>query len=206
MPSRAHENLGVRMRDIEQLLQAHTALTQFQRARRAAEEAGGELAKVSIVIDRLVSQPGRGRRTEVEAVNRAAIVLLCAHLQGYVREVHSEAAQALLQCKVKDLDVLVERAGSRFGNPHADQIDSLFASIGLPQVMEGLSWQSCSNRSVRTRLSDYIQLRNAIAHGRQLPVHKAKVTSFKRFVEVLASNFDDKLGEEIRAITGTRPW
>jgi hypothetical protein len=51
MPSKAYENLDHRMKDIEQLIQAHTALTQFKRARKAAEKAGGGLAKISEVVD-----------------------------------------------------------------------------------------------------------------------------------------------------------
>lgn len=93
MPSKAYENLGGRMQDVEQLLEAHKAPTQFQRARKAAEEAGGGLAQISEVIDRLVTEPGRGRRTEVDALNRAAMVLLSAHLQGCIEDVYSEAAK-----------------------------------------------------------------------------------------------------------------
>ena len=39
------------MKDIEQLMQAHTALTQFKRARQAAEQAGGGLNQIAKVVD-----------------------------------------------------------------------------------------------------------------------------------------------------------
>jgi hypothetical protein len=204
--SNALAHLQTRMSDIEQLLEAHSALTRFQRARRAARESGGDIAKLSVVIDRLVTEPGRGRRTEVEALNRAAIVLLCAHLQGYVEEIYGECAQSLLDTKVKDVEALMQQAASAFWNPHAHRIDSLFASIGLPGITDGLSWQRCTNRSVKTRLTDYIQLRNSIAHGTLVTVHKAKVTSFKRFVEIFAEKFDEHVGREAAAVIGASPW
>jgi hypothetical protein len=204
--SEALAHLQTRMRDIEQLLEAHSALTRFRRARRSAESSGGDIAKLSVVIDRLVTEPGAGRRTEVEALNRAAIVLLCAHLQGYLEEVYGECAQALLDTRVQDVGALVRQGTSTFGNPHADRIDSLFASIGLPDIMDGISWQRCANQTVRSRLTDYIRLRNTIAHGTLVTVHKAKVTSFKRFVEVFAERFDHHVAREVASVIGTSPW
>ena len=206
MSSKAYENIGRRMKDVEQLLEAHKALTQFQRARKAAEEAGGGLAQISEVIDRLVTEPGRGRRTEVDALNRAAMVLLSAHLQGYIEDVYSEVARAMLGDKVKDVDALVEQALSNFSNPHAYRIASLFASIGLPNIMDDLSWQKASNQTIKRRLTDYIRIRNSIAHGSQERITKPKVAEFKRFVEVFARNFDEKVSNEVRPIVGKAPW
>jgi len=206
MSSQAYRNLDGRMRDIEQLLEAHKALTQFQRARRAVEEAGGGLLQISEVVDRLVSEPGRGRRTEVDALNRAAIVLLCAHLQGYVEDLFSEAARVLLSSTVKNVEVLIEQGMSSFSNPHAYRIDRLFASIGLPTITNNLSWQRASNESIKRRLTEYIRTRNGIAHGSQDGVTKQKVVKFKRFVEVFARNFDEAVSNEIAAVVGKKPW
>ena len=206
MPSEAYKTLGNRMKDIEQLLEAHKALTQFQRARRAAEKAGGELARISEVIDSLVTEPGRGRRTEVAALNRAAMVLLSAHLQGYIEDVYAEAARIMLEDKVRDVEVLIERALAGFSNPHAQRIDDLFATIGLPKITDDLSWQRASNRAVKRRLTAYIQVRNSIAHGGQEGVTKQKVDEFKRFVEVFAKNFDKRVREEVQRVVGKAPW
>lgn len=206
MASKAYENLGSRMKDIEQLLEAHTALTQFKRAEKAAEAAGGNLAKLSEVIDRLVTKPGPGRRTEVDALNRAAMVLLSAHLQGYIEDLFSEAARVMLDDAVSDVDVLIEQALSGFTNPHAFRIDRLFASLGLPKITDGLSWQKASNQTVKRRLTDYIQIRNSIAHGGQEAITKPKVMGFKRFVEVFARNLDAKVGNEVKQTVGKMPW
>ena len=194
------------MKDIEQLMQAHTALTQFKRARQAARQAGGGLNQIATVVDSLVSEPGRGRRTDVDALNRASIVLLSSHLQGYVEDVYTEAGEVLLKSHVKDVRALLDRAKRNFSNPHDFRIEQLFDSIGLPSVMVGLSWPRASNKSIRNRLTENINLRNRIAHGEQENVTKAKVIAFQKFVEVFARNFDQKVAREIRNVSGTRPW
>jgi RiboL-PSP-HEPN len=206
MASKAHENLGRRMNDIQQLIEAHTALTQFQRARKAAEEAGGGLKKISVVVDNLVSAPKQGRRTEVDAINRAAMVLLTAHLQGYIEDLYAESAKALLSGSVKDVNALTSRGLSGFSNPHAYRIDGLFASVGLRNSTSGISWQRASNKSIKKRLTMYIQERNAIAHGKKNRVHKAKVIAYKKFVEVFAEHFDDKIARALGTTLGHAPW
>ena len=196
--SKAYDNLSNRLKDIDQLMQAHTALTQFQRARKAAEKAGGELTKISEVVDKLVSPPRRGRRHEVGALNRAAIILLCAHLEGYIEDIFSETAMILLKDrKEEDINWHIEQSLSSFSNPHADRIDRLFASIGLLRITNKLSWQKASNRSIKNRLTSYITLRNKLAHGEQERVDKATVIRFMNFVKVFAKKFDELINNKI---------
>lgn len=206
MPSKARDNLDRRMKDIEQLIKAHAALTQFQRARKKAEDAGGGLEKIAEVVDSLINAPGQGRRTEVEALNRAAIVLLSAHLQGYIEDIYEETAHALLKSSVADIDALVRQGQSGFTNPHAFRIDRLFASIGLPKITDNLSWQRASNKSIKQRLTDYVELRNDIAHGKQSTVYKEKVVRFKRFVEVFARTLEQRIENEVLKVTSHKPW
>jgi hypothetical protein len=206
MPSAAYQNLDHRMRDIEQLMQAHAMLTQFRRAKRAAELAGGNLAQISTVIDNLVTPPGRGRRAEVGAVNRAAIVLLSAHLQGYIEDLYEESAQTLLGTVVDDVQVLVKQASEGFWNPHAYRIERLFSSLGMPRILNDVRWRKATNQSVRRRLTEYVEVRNRIAHGSQEAVSKAKVLEFREFVKIFAKKFDRKVGSEIQAQTNAPPW
>lgn len=58
MPSEAHRALKDRLRDVDQLMKAHEAV-------------GG---------------PEAGRRNYVEGLNRAAVLMLCAHFEGYVED------------------------------------------------------------------------------------------------------------------------
>jgi hypothetical protein len=206
MPSQALQNLNQRMQDIEQLLQAHTVLTQFQLACRAAQRAGGELNRIAEIIGNLVNRPGRGRRTEVGALNRAAMVLLSAHLQGFVEDLHSEAANIILAGKVANIERVIENAKPRNFNPHADIIEKIFGGIGLYEIIDGISWQKTSNSTVKRRLTAYIQIRNKIAHGAQESVTKVKVNGFKDFVEHFAQNLDEAVAIKIQEYINVRPW
>jgi hypothetical protein len=206
MPSQAFQNLNQRMRDIEQLLQAHTALTQFQQARRAAQRAGGELERIAEIIGNLVNQPGRGRRTEVAALNRAAMVLLSAHLQGFIEDLHSEAANIILAHKAANIPKIIENSKPRTFNPHADVIEKIFDGIGLYEILDTIRWQNARNSTIKRRLTEYIQLRNRIAHGAQESVTKVKVTGFKDFVEHFAENLDELVATKVQEYTNVRPW
>jgi len=206
MPSNAFLNLERRMRDIDQLLDAHKALTQFNRARRAAQSTGGGLANVAQIVQTLVSNPGRGRPTEVDALNRSAIVLLSAHLQGYIEEVFDESARKLLSGHVHNIDAFIETALSGFSNPQPFRIDKLFAFIGFSNIMSELSWRRTSNSSVKRRLREYIKIRNAVAHGRQGRVTKRKVEAFRRFVQIFARTLDQVLENKIGQVLGEPPW
>ncbi len=206
MPSRSLQYLDQRMQDIEQLLQAHTALTQFQRARRAAERAGGELSRIAEIIEPLVHQPGRGRRTEVDALNRGSMVLLSSHLQGFIDDLHLEAANIVLANKVNSIERVVEHAKPRNANPHADIIERMFDGIGIYEVLDNICWQKASNNTIKKRLTEYIQIRNKIAHGAQESITKAKVQSFQDFVVRFAQNLDEVVADKIEEETGTRPW
>ena len=206
MPSQSFQNLDLRMQDIEQLLQAHTALTQFQRARKAAEQAGGELSKIAKIIENLTNQPGRGRRSEVDALNRAAIVLLSAHLQGFIDDLHLECAHIMLVGKVQDIEKVAKRAKPRNANPHADIVEKMFDGIGIYEVLDNMRWQKASNTTIRKRLTEYVQARNKIAHGAQEGVTKAKVIGFQDFVQHFAQNLDEIVAEKIEEATGENPW
>jgi hypothetical protein len=206
LTSHAYADFGLRMRDVDQLVQAHTALTQFWQARRAYQRSRN-LQNVSKVISKLLRRPGRGRRpAEFAALNRATIVLLSAHLQGFIQDIYSEAAHVVLNGKVRDIDSLISRGKKSFGNPHAYRIEQLFCTIGFPKVLRKVRWQKTSNQTVRKRLTQYVRLRNEIAHGKRTHVTKAQVLGFRKFVEQFALRFDVEVGSEIRNITGAAPW
>jgi hypothetical protein len=61
-------------------------------------------------------------------------------------------------------------AKQSWGNPNPHNIRSLFFRIGFPDVLDGLSWQKCSNATVVSKLDTINQVRNRIAHGQPLTV------------------------------------
>ena len=127
-------------------------------------------------------------------------------LQGYIEDLHAETTESLLNKAVKDTQVLIEEAKSKFSNPHDLRIEQLFCSLGLPNILDGLKWQKASNRTIRKRLTDYIKIRNRIAHGSQESISKAKVEQIKKFVLLFAEKFDAKVGDVIKTVTRKQPW
>jgi HEPN superfamily RiboL-PSP-like protein len=172
MPSEALGALTERLRDVDQLMKAH--------------EAVGGL------------EPGR--RYDVEGLNRAAVLMLCAHLEGYVEDLMTEALAAL------NTDLDPKPLLAHFHNPWPDRIDDLFGFIGMEAPCRGVSWQRAGNLSVRTNLGELVQTRNRIAHGVAVNVRKVDVTRYRRYVEGFTASFDRSVRSHVRGLTGQNPW
>lgn len=142
-----------------------------------------------------------GRRYDVEGLNRAAVLMLCAHFEGYVEDVMREALTALNA----DIDAAPLVAG--FHNPWPDRIDDLFAFLGMSKPSRAVSWQRASNASVRENLEGMVRTRNRIAHGTTgVSVHKGDVTRYRKYVEGFATRFDRQVRAQVRSLVGTYPW
>jgi hypothetical protein len=206
MASQSRQNLNKRLQDIDQLLEAHKAITKFKKAEAAAKNGSGALAEVGRVFDALVTDPGPGKPKEVDAINRAAFVLLCSHLQGFIDDLHKETAGIVLDGKVNDVEKTIKLIKPRNANPHVEIIEKMFSGLGIYDLMQEISWQKCSNKTVRERLTGYIVERNKIAHGTQLGISKGKVEQFKKYVETLSDKLDESVAQNVARITGRRPW
>ncbi len=101
MPSKAPDDLAERLKDIDQLITAHDAVVRMRRAKHRARHAGDPTEEAVTTLATLVSPLGRGRVAKVEALNRAAVVLLSAHLEGYIEDLYAQAASSLLQGRVQ---------------------------------------------------------------------------------------------------------
>ena len=142
-----------------------------------------------------------GRRYDVEGLNRAAVLMLCAHLEGYVEDLMREGLTAL-NASIDAAPLL-----ARFHNPWPDQIDELFGFLGMSRPSRGISWQRANNTSVRQNLDDSVRTRNKIAHGTTgVAVHKSDVTRYRKYVEGFATRFDALVRTQIRTLTGAYPW
>jgi len=133
-------------------------------------------------------------------------VLLCSHLQGFIEDLHKEAAQLTLAGKAKCIDDVVKLVRPPNSNPHPNIIDKMFCGIGIYDVMDVPHWTGCKNETVRKRLTGYIEERNKIAHGRRPTTHKSKVREFKKFVILLADQLDQAVAGKVEQMTGSRPW
>jgi hypothetical protein len=91
-------------------------------------------------------------------------------------------------------------------NPHVDVISKMFAGIGIYDLLDAISWQKCSNQSVKSRLKSYLETRNTIAHGGRQSIKKSQVIATKRFILLLADSIDSAVKAKAAAITGKAPW
>lgn len=173
MPSQALAALTDRLQDVDQLMDAHRAV-------------GGDQ---------------RGRRFEVEGLNRAAVLMLSAHFEGYLEDVMAEALAAVNpQLEVKPLT-------GGFHNPWPDRIDDLFAFLGMDKPSKSISWQKAGNAAVRNNLEKLVRTRNRLAHGAtNVQVYKTEVTSLRKYVEGFSERFDAAVRDQVHTLTGTHPW
>jgi len=193
MPSKALSSLDGRLKEIDLLLQAHEALVKFHRAEKTITSSANTTLKGALqYAQRLVEDVGPGRPPQVQVVSKAAIVLLSAHLQGYIADIHAECAGKLFDGRVKDLAALIAEAPTR-GNPNPENITTVFASLGFPGMLDGIRWPKMSNSSVRKRLREMNELRNRIAHGSSETVRKQQVKNGLGFVRRFAEKLDEQL-------------
>jgi hypothetical protein len=202
--SQAREDLDERLEEIDQLLEAHGALTRLKRAEAALQAGGQSLQAIAPIVNALVSPPGVGRPAEVQALNKAAIALLSAHMQGYVEDVFEEVGRKLLDGRVPQLDALLKQP--RRGNPNWDNITRLFSAVGFPNILDTVSWQGMSNDALKTRLRELNELRNRIVHGKAETVRKRVVENYSSFVRQFANRFDRRVASVYRTLTGQEPW
>ena len=187
-------------------MNAHAAITKFKKAEAAANKAGGGLAQITPIIDALVNDPGRGKPKEVDAINRAAFVLLTAHFKGFIDDIHKEIGLILLTGKAVDPEAVIKLVKPPRSNPHVYVINKMFSGLGIYELMEGIRWQKCNNSSVKSRLKGYLEERNKIAHGSKVPITKKKVMQLKSFVETLSKKIDAAVSEKAKSIIGSDPW
>lgn len=138
------------------------------------------------------------------SINRSCIVMLSALLQSYIEDLFKEAVKRAFP-KIGSDDKQMERYWKQmkgWGNPSDDNIETLFLKIGVPEVLNGLSWQATNSESIKEKLKTMNLIRNQIAHGhKKLNINDRhgntalysltleKVKMYRNFVESFAFHF-----------------
>lgn len=205
MPSQALRDFRTRLIDVQQLIDAHDALTRLRRAEASLQDGGQILSNVATVIQHLVTDPGVGHRKEVHALNNAGVALLSGHLQGFIVDIYKETAAALFAGHVQSVEAVTEAAYTR-GNPNPQNIKKMFGTLGFDDVFVGLSWQGMSTAALKKRLQEFNTLRNQVVHGATQRVRKQILVNSLKVFKNFATRLDAKLRREIRGVTGVNPW
>jgi hypothetical protein len=180
MPSQAHQELEARLRDVEELINAHTTVT------------GGE--------------PGRPAARQGAAITRAGIVLLAAATEAFVEDLFEEAARLIFaDMPNNDLERLFRNTSKRLNNASVHNIEMLYFNLGMPWVLQIIAWRKFPNGTLRKELDKLIEGRNTIAHGRGEMVRLQTLRRWKNMIEMLAPRFVAKLADRVEEATGQRP-
>ncbi len=220
MASRARSAFDENARDIDRLLEIHTAL-------------GGE---------------GVGRRHQLEVLNKSALVLLTAIWEAYCEDVAAEALEHLIQhsgspdtlpkeirqlvakelkAEAHELAVwqlagdgwkvilktrlnkLRELRNRQFNAPKSAGVDELFLkAIGLSAVSDSWKWAGMSVDGARKKLDNLVDRRGAIAHrGKGAEgCYKSEVESYFAHVKRLVGKTGGRVNTFMKKATGAGLW
>lgn len=175
MASRSLHALADRLRDVDELMDAHAHV---QVAHAPADPT-----------------------YELDGMNRAAILMLSAHFEGYLEELMRESLEAI--DPQLDADPLLRG----FGNPWPNRIDELFSFLGMRQPSHEICWEEATSSHVRGRLEHLVRIRNQVAHGQiDVSVAKADVTTLRTYVERFSRGMDGAVHAHLVTLTGREPW
>ena len=161
------------------------------------------LAYVNELIDARIEQHGGERGApRVEggvrigaSLNRSCVVMLSAMLQSYIEEVFQEAAMEILPA-LDDEETCRQywKQMRDWGNPNSSNIKALFLKIGIPDVLDGITWQRTTTDQIVIKLNTINQLRNDIAHGRERLAVNGRTYSLSLQKVKGLRNFADNFG------------
>lgn len=129
-------------------------------------------------------------------MNRSCVVMLSALMQAFVEEVFQDAAKARFSKLAQDPDAFSAywKQMKNWGNPSDSNIKNLFLTLGIPDVLVGLTWQRTNSAAIKKNLYVMNHIRNQIAHGaKALTVDKQPYSLTLRNV-VAFRNFSESFG------------
>ena len=172
-----------------------------------------------------VGGPGRGRRTKTQQLNNALVLALAAEYQGFLRDLHDEAVQAIVRHAVSDLPMRdLIGAGLRRSReldaqtPREERVSRGFARIGMDDLWDRI--KSSLPKRGRHWVVEYRRLlnaRNAIAHADEArlaqirqegcKIDLAQIRAWRNALNGLARVTNLAVQEYLEEQTGhTPPW
>ena len=135
MPSNSRNELQRRLRDVDEIIDAHRAITGGGKGKPAQEQGG--------------------------ALTRAGVVLLSAAMEAFVEDLFEEAARLLMPGRTEDEMVsLFKNTSRRLNNADIHKTQMLFFNLGIPWVLENIRWQKFSNNDFKSSVNRLVGARN----------------------------------------------
>jgi hypothetical protein len=167
------------------------------------------------------SAPGRRRTTQ--QINHAYAVLLSSHVQGFFRDLHSEAVAHLVFSLPSHLQSLVQVELTRDrlldkGNPNPGNLGKDFQRLAL-DLWSQLYTHDAGNEDRNKKLDALMTWRNAIAHQdfdpiklgtraapRKAPLRLQEVRTWRTSCNRLVQHADQVMFDHLKGLTGRPPW
>ena len=180
MPSNARSKLAKSLLDVDELINAHPALT-----------GGGA---------------GRPAGRQGEALCRAGIVMSVACTEAFFEDLFEEAAPLLFaSASTTDLKFLFEGTTKKLNHPAIHKLRLLYWNLGVIDVFSGVSWQKSDNAKLIKSYNLLLDLRGRIAHGRQPKVKLSLLKYYRGFIEKLGEKIEKKVVNHIQSATNKPP-
>ena len=169
-----------------------------------------------------VGGTGRGRRYATRELNAAIVSQVAAHFQRFCRDLHSEAADAMVAAAPPAFGPVLRRwYGDRRrldrGNAQPDVLKEDFGRFDFDLWVAAEAHHQYTARR-RRRLEQLNAWRNAVAHqdfafspAQRLLLADTDLTlewarRWRRACDGLAQSFDVVVGVQVGLVTGAHPW
>lgn len=166
-----------------------------------------------------VEGTGRGRRYATHQINQAYAVLLASRFQKFCRDLHTEAADVLIDdIEPIFLKGVISRQftwGRKLdrGNANPANIGSDFSRLGF-DFWSAVQSHNRWNSRRKEHLEKLNAWRNAIAHqdfdpirlGGHATVQLRHVQQWRKACDGLAASFDVVVASYLESLVGRRPW
>lgn len=180
-------------------------------------------------LDNLVSIHGLmtngkpGRQWLTEELNHALITRLSAEFQGFCRDLHDEAIDALVTEKTVQSDAIRQVFRSRIEsgrdldskNAQPGSLGNDFARLGMTLWDDLYDCYPHKGKRWNAQLTRLNDARNAIAHNSphkllavaaQQPLTLGSYRRWKTMLNEMSYGLDKVTGSYLKKLTGVRPW
>lgn len=177
MPSNARTNLIVALKDVDEIIAAHVAVT-----------GGGR---------------GKPAMRQGAAVTRSGVVVLAAAFEAFIEDLFEEAADVVYDgWTAAQRKELFEQTTERLNNASVFKTNFLYFNLGIPWVFNGIRWKKFSNARVKEEVGRLVTSRNKVGHGERPAIRLATLRYWRNMIEMLAPRFEAHVSAEVSRVCG----
>jgi hypothetical protein len=177
-----------------------------------------------VAAHRFLGGTGPGRRTTTQAANWSLTLILAAEFQGFTRELHDEASDAIAAAIANGnlVHFTLVRNNFTFGrdldrwNAKPDSLKKDFARLGVVNLWTQVSSRVHSGSGWKSSLEDLNEARNGIAHNdlgkiaglaaRGMPLTLQTIRKWRAACNGVARHLDAIVNDAVYRNVGSRPW